>query len=146
VCSLVTIVLLTLLVFANILVSSTEPAPSLRQAFHRRVPTSNLYHSCLQRRLKALGLLLGATHNLHTTTIASLPEYRPRYLCGLRRLEVFHINKLMTALSLVAVAVLFSRQYVPTWIGARACGYSHPHAAGEGHGKQACAFPSPGTP
>jgi hypothetical protein len=110
---LAAILLLTMLVFVTALASSVSHASSCAPT----TAASQLYPSACKRYSKAAKLLVGATHSVQTTSVVVLPQYRPRYLCGWRRLELCHANKLATALLLVAVAVLFSRQYVPKWIG-----------------------------
>ncbi len=69
------------------------------------------------QRARFLLLALGLTSTLQATTISRFPSYRPRHLCGLRHVECFHVNKLLTMGLLGLVAVLFSRDFVPKWIG-----------------------------
>ena len=48
--------------------------------------------------------------------VCRVQVYAPRYLFGIRA-EVFHVNKILTVVFLAATALLFSRQYIPAWIG-----------------------------
>jgi hypothetical protein len=82
---------------------------------------ASLFTGCCQRNVKFMKLALGLTSSLQVTVVDRFPSYRPRYLCGLRHIELLHVNKLLTATFLVAVAVLFSRDYVPKWIGGWWC-------------------------
>ncbi len=51
------------------------------------------------------------------TRVLEFASYKPRYLCcRTQRREITHVNKLLTVCALAAVAVLFSRAYIPQWI------------------------------
>ena len=90
----------------------------LKAAVTVEAGASVLYATRAARCRRYILLLFGATDSLAATHIHEFPEtvYKPRYLCN-KRWEVLHVNKIVTVLFLAAVAILFSRDYVPTWIG-----------------------------
>lgn len=77
-----------------------------------------LQATATRRAVRVALLSCGATSSLALTHLHTFSNdvYRPRYFCGIRR-EALHVNKVVTACFLACVAVLFSRPYVPTWIG-----------------------------
>lgn len=81
-------------------------------------PPSVLYSSRFQKFTKAVFLSLGLSSHLAKTTLHTFPPsmYSPRYLFGLKW-ELFNVNKLLTACLLILIGVLFSRHFIPKWVG-----------------------------